>query len=47
MPDGVATVLENHPAVRGAVVIGRPDPRLGETPVAMVELRDGAAADGV
>lgn len=44
MPDGVATVLENHPAVRGAVVVGRPDPRLGETPVAMVELRDGATA---
>ena len=41
MPDDVRTALESHPAVRGAAVIGRPDERLGETPVAMVELRDG------
>ncbi|HEY6647109.1 MAG TPA: AMP-binding protein [Mycobacterium sp.] len=40
MPDDVRTALESHPAVRGAAVIGRPDDRLGETPVAMVELRD-------
>jgi long-chain acyl-CoA synthetase len=40
MPDDVRTALESHPAVRGAAVIGRPDARLGETPVAMVELRD-------
>lgn len=38
MPDDVRTALEAHPAVRGAAVIGRPDERLGETPVAMVEL---------
>src|SRR3954471_12077114 len=43
MPDDVRTALEGHPAVRGAAVVGRPDDRLGETPVAMVELR--AAAD--
>lgn len=43
MPDDVRSALESHPAVRGAAVIGRPDERLGETPVAMVELR--AAAD--
>lgn len=41
MPDEVRTALESHPAVLGAAVIGRPDERLGETPVAMVELRDG------
>jgi long-chain acyl-CoA synthetase len=35
----VRTVLESHPAVRGAAVVGRHDDRLGETPVAMVELR--------
>ncbi len=39
MPDDVRSALESHPAVRGAAVIGRPDDRLGETPVAMVELR--------
>jgi long-chain acyl-CoA synthetase len=39
MPDDVRTALESHPAVRGAAVVGRPDDRLGETPVAMVELR--------
>ena len=45
MPDDVCTALESHPAVQGAAVIGRRDERLGETPVAMVELRDGASAD--
>jgi long-chain acyl-CoA synthetase len=39
MPDDVRVALEGHPAVAGAAVIGRPDERLGETPVAMVELR--------
>jgi acyl-CoA synthetase (AMP-forming)/AMP-acid ligase II len=39
MPDDVRAALESHPAVRGAAVVGRPDDRLGETPVAMVELR--------
>jgi long-chain acyl-CoA synthetase len=43
MPDDVRTALEGHPAVRGAAVVGRPDDRLGETPVAMVELRDAAS----
>lgn len=46
MPDDVRTALEGHPAVRGATVVGRPDDRLGEIPVAMVELRDGAATSG-
>jgi long-chain acyl-CoA synthetase len=45
MPDDVRTALETHPAVEGAAVVGRPDERLGATPVAMVELRDGASAD--
>ncbi|MFN3007731.1 class I adenylate-forming enzyme family protein [Mycolicibacterium wolinskyi] len=43
MPDDVRTALESHPAVRGAAVIGWPDERLGETPVAMVELRTDAS----
>ena len=45
MPDDVRAALEGHPAVRGAAVIGRPDNHLGETPVAMVELRDAASVD--
>lgn len=45
MPDDVRVALEGHPAVAGAAVVGRPDPRLGETPVAMVELRESAATD--
>ena len=40
MPDDVRTALESHPAVQGAAVVGRHDDRLGETPVAMVELRE-------
>lgn len=39
MPDDVRNALESHPAVRGAAVVGHLDHRLGETPVAMVELR--------
>jgi long-chain acyl-CoA synthetase len=45
MPDDVRTALESHAAVRGAAVVGRRDDRLGETPVAMVELRDDASVD--
>jgi acyl-CoA synthetase (AMP-forming)/AMP-acid ligase II len=43
MPDDVRTALESHPAVAGAAVTGRSDTRLGETPVAMVELRKPAS----
>ncbi|OBK40799.1 AMP-dependent synthetase [Mycobacterium sp. 1245111.1] len=45
MPDDVRGALESHPAVAGAAVIGRRDERLGETPVAMVELRAPHSAD--
>ncbi|OBK62323.1 AMP-dependent synthetase [Mycobacterium colombiense] len=45
MPDDVRLALESHPAVAGAAVIARPDERLGETPVAMVELRERADTD--
>ncbi|RAV14628.1 long-chain fatty acid--CoA ligase [Mycolicibacterium sp. GF69] len=40
MPDDVRAALEAHPAVHSAAVVARPDDRLGETPVAMVELRE-------
>jgi long-chain acyl-CoA synthetase len=45
IPDDVRAALEDHPAVRGAAVVGRPDDRLGQTPVAMVELRNGESID--
>jgi long-chain acyl-CoA synthetase len=45
IPDTVRVALESHPAVQGAAVVGRADARLGQTPVAMVELRSGACAD--
>lgn len=38
IPDDVRRALERHPAVRGAVVVGRDDRRLGAVPVAAVEL---------
>lgn len=45
LPDDVRVALEAHPAVKGAAVVGRADERLGQTPVAAVELRSGAVAD--
>jgi acyl-CoA synthetase (AMP-forming)/AMP-acid ligase II len=44
MPDEVRVALESHPGVAGAAVVGRSDERLGETPVAMVQLRESASA---
>ncbi len=45
MPDDVRAALERHPAVQGAAVVGRPHERLGETPVAVVELRKDTRVD--
>lgn len=45
IPDDVRSALESHPDVAGAAVVGRCDERLGETPVAMVELRERGSAD--
>ena len=42
-PDDVVSALEKHPAIREAVVVGIPDRRLGEVPVAALMLRRGAA----
>jgi acyl-CoA synthetase (AMP-forming)/AMP-acid ligase II len=48
IPDDVRAALERHPAVKGAVVVGRDDDRLGAVPVAAVELwPDRDAADPV
>jgi acyl-CoA synthetase (AMP-forming)/AMP-acid ligase II len=45
IPDDVVAALESHPAVASAAVVGRRDERLGETPVAMVQLRAPGSMD--
>jgi len=44
-PDTVRNALERHPAVRAASVVGVDDARLGQIPVAIVELTDATAVD--
>ena len=44
IPETVAEMLTLHPAVAAAAVVGLPDARLGEVPVAAIELRAGAEA---
>ena len=41
-PDVVTSALERHPDVRGAAVFGIDDERLGQVPVAAVELHAGS-----
>jgi acyl-CoA synthetase (AMP-forming)/AMP-acid ligase II len=41
----VQTTLEEHPQVVEAVVLGLPDERLGQVPVAVVRLAEGASLD--
>ena len=41
-PDDVNKVLEGHPSVREAVVVGIPDRRLGAVPVAAIMLKTAA-----
>ena len=44
IPADVAVILERHEAVKEASVVGLDDPRLGQVPVAAVELVDGQKA---
>jgi fatty-acyl-CoA synthase len=39
----VEDALYRHPAVLACAVVARPDPKWGETPLAYVELKEGAA----
>jgi long-chain acyl-CoA synthetase len=41
LPEKIMTALQQHPSVLDAAVVGLADHRLGEVPVAAVELRDG------
>jgi len=44
LPTLIADALRRHPAVADVIVLGLPDPRLGQVPVAAVEHRAGADA---
>jgi acyl-CoA synthetase (AMP-forming)/AMP-acid ligase II len=44
-PEEVEAVLKAHPAVYDAIVAGVPDDRFGQRVAAVVQLRDGVAAD--
>jgi long-chain acyl-CoA synthetase len=44
-PREIEEVLNEHPSVMEAAVIGRPDPRLGEEVVAFISLRPGTTAE--
>ena len=41
LPETIVAALQRHPSVREAAVVGIPDARLGQVPVAAVELREG------
>lgn len=44
-PRDVEEVLMRHPSVREAALVGRPDPVLGQRPVAFVTAHDGYSPD--
>lgn len=41
LPDEVADVLRRYPGVRDVAVVGAPDARLGQVPVAAIEMKPG------
>jgi long-chain acyl-CoA synthetase len=44
LPDDIAAVLRQHPDIQDVAVVGIPDERLGQAPVAVIELKPGHAA---
>src|SRR3546814_672522 len=42
LPEVVASALQSHPSIAAVAVVGLPDRRLGQVPVAAIELRPGA-----
>jgi long-chain acyl-CoA synthetase len=44
LPEEVAAVLRRYPGVRDAAVVGKADHRLGQVPVAAIEMAPGAVA---
>src|SRR5712675_312752 len=43
LPEEVAAVLRRYPGVRDAAVIGKPDVRLGQVPIAAIEMLSGVS----
>jgi acyl-CoA synthetase (AMP-forming)/AMP-acid ligase II len=43
LPEEVAAVLRRYPGVRDAAVIGKPDARLGQVPIAAIEMLPGVS----
>ena len=41
LPEEVAAVLRRYPGVRDAAVVGKPDARLGQVPIAAIEMAPG------
>jgi acyl-coenzyme A synthetase/AMP-(fatty) acid ligase len=44
LPEDVAAVLRKHPAIHDAAVVAMRDERLGQVPLAAIELADGSGA---
>ena len=43
LPEDVAAILRRHPAIKDAAIVGKKDDRLGQVPIAAIELNEGAA----
>ena len=44
-PAELEDIIQSHPAVRDAAVVGAPEPSVGEIPMAFVVVREGASLD--